>query len=288
MSVLKILFVTVQHVLPHHWLSRLLGHLTRCRVPLIKNTLIQGFIRLYGVDLSEAECSDPEQYACFNDFFARTLKPAARPLEQRQGHIASPADGVVSQIGRCHEGQLIQAKGKNYALTHLLGGDTERALPFRDGHFATIYLSPRDYHRLHMPVDGTLREMVLIPGRLFSVNQTTSEHIPHLYGRNERVVALFDTELGPMALVLVGALFVASIETTWHGVVTPPQGQSVTVWHYADHPPVLSRGTELGRFTMGSTIIVLFGAEVMDWSESLTAGSGIRMGARLGQRRLNA
>ncbi len=287
MSLLKTLFIAAQYGLPHHGLSRLLGRLTHCRIPVIKNTLIRGFSRLYSVNLDEAEQAEPAAYTCFNDFFTRALKSGSRPWPDDPVCLASPADGVVSQIGRCQAGQLIQAKGKSFEVTNLLGGSPERALPFLNGHFATIYLSPRDYHRLHMPLDGTLREMILVPGRLFSVNQTTSERVDNLYARNERVVALFDTEIGPMALVLVGALFVASIETTWHGVVTPPQGQSVTVWHYPDNPPVLQRGEELGRFNMGSTIIVLFGAEAMSWSTALTAGSALRLGETLGQR-LNA
>jgi phosphatidylserine decarboxylase len=282
MSLLKTLFIAVQHALPHHVLSRLLGHLTHCRIPAIKNALIRGFCRLYSVNLNEAEQAEPAAYACFNDFFTRALKPGVRPLPDDPFALASPADGVVSQIGRFQAGQLIQAKGKSFDLTRLLGGSTERALPFLDGHFATLYLSPRDYHRLHIPLDGTLREMVLVPGRLFSVNQTTSERVDDLYARNERVVAVFDTVAGPMALVLVGALFVASIETTWHGVVTPPQGQSVTVWHYPETPPVLKRGEELGRFNMGSTIIVLFGPRAITWSASLTSGSAIRLGETLG------
>lgn len=284
MSILKTLFVAVQYVLPHHALSRLLGHLTHCRNPVVKNALIKGFIRLYQVDLDEAAQSDPAQYACFNDFFTRALKTGVRPLAANEASLLSPADGVVSQSGRLTAGQLIQAKGKTYDLTRLLGGSPERAAPFMNGHFATIYLSPKDYHRLHMPLAGTLKEMILVPGRLFSVNQTTSEQVPDLYGRNERVIAVFDTEIGPMALVLVGALFVASIETTWHGVVTPPQGQSIKAWNYPNTPPALARGEEMGRFNMGSTIIVLFGPEAIDWQESLMPGTAIRMGEVMGLR----
>ncbi|MEY4195667.1 MAG: hypothetical protein RLZZ226_2035 [Pseudomonadota bacterium] len=283
MSLSKILFVAVQYGLPHHWLSRLVGRLTHCRNPLVKDGLIRGFIRLYRVDLKEAKYPDPSQYDCFNAFFTRALKWGARPLPIGPAQIASPADGVISQIGRCSDGSMIQAKDKCFGLSALLGGSEERALPFHNGHFVTVYLSPRDYHRLHMPLDGTLRQMILVPGQLFSVNQTTSERVPNLYGRNERVIALFDTEAGPMALVLVGALFVASIETTWHGVVTPPRGEVITVWHYPKNPPQLRRGEELGRFNMGSTIIVLFGPEAVAWSESLAAGSPLHMGESLGQ-----
>jgi phosphatidylserine decarboxylase len=277
------LFALLQYALPHHPLSRLMGKLTRCRNKVLKDALIRSFIRLYGVDMNEAAASDPEAYGCFNEFFTRPLKPEARPIAPGDDILACPADGAVSQIGKIGEGRIIQAKGKDYGVAELLGGDAERARPFVNGEFATIYLSPRDYHRLHMPLQGRLREMTLVPGRLFSVGNATANAVPELFARNERVAALFDTEAGPMALVLVGAIFVASIETVWHGVVTPPAGKAVRTWHYPEFPPTLARGQEMGRFNMGSTIIVLFGENAVRWSDSLTAGTQVRMGEALGR-----
>ncbi|MGZ8975699.1 archaetidylserine decarboxylase, partial [Methylomagnum sp.] len=265
MSILEKLFVLIQYPLPHHFLSRLIGYLTHCRNPAFKNFFIRTITKIYGVDLSEAEQPDPNAYACFNDFFTRALKPGVRPLADAPGVVAGPADGYMSQLGPITEGRIIQAKGKDYSAVDLLGGDAARAEPFMGGNFATIYLSPKDYHRLHMPLAGTLREMVHVPGRLFSVNNATAKGVPDLFARNERVVAIFDTEAGPMALILVGAIFVASIETVWHGLVTPPAGQAVRVWEYRDNPVQLGHGAEMGRFKMGSTIIVLFGKDAVEW-----------------------
>jgi phosphatidylserine decarboxylase len=284
MSLFDKLFVLSQYFLPHHPLSRLMGKLTHCTRPAFKNWFIRTFVQAYGVDMEQALEPNPSAYACFNDFFTRPLKPEARPLPEDEIALACPADGYVSQIGRIADGRIIQAKGKDYSALELLGGDPERAEPFRDGQFATIYLSPRDYHRLHMPVAGTLREMTLVPGRLFSVNSTTADGVPRLFARNERVVALFDTDLGPMAVVLVGAIFVASIETVWHGVVTPPAGTAIRTWRYPENPPALARGAELGRFNMGSTVIVLFGKDAVDWAD-LVPGQIVRMGQVLGRRR---
>jgi len=233
--------------------------------------------------MDEALEQDITIYKSFNDFFTRELKPDVRPLTTERNAIACPADGVVSQAGNITNGDIFQAKGKSYTATDLLGGSAERAEPFNNGVFATIYLSPKDYHRLHMPMTGTLREMVHIPGRLFSVNTATTNSVPGLFARNERVAALFDTEAGPMALVLVGAIFVSSIETIWHGVVTPPSITSVQSWHYQDHAPVLKIGEEMGRFNMGSTIIVLFGKDKAHWDNEFTADRSVRLGERVGK-----
>ncbi len=283
MSITEKLFVLSQYPLPHHPLSRLMGKLTHCRLPLVKDFIIRGIVNAYDIDVAEARETNLKAYACFNDFFTRELKPGARPITADPLGIASPADGYLSQSGPINAGQIIQAKGMDYSVETLLGGDAERAAAFEGGEFATIYLSPRDYHRLHMPLTGTLREMVHIPGRLFSVNDATARGVPNLFARNERVAAIFDTDAGPMALVLVGAIFVASIETVWHGVVTPPGSRSIRTWHYDQNAVRLERGAEMGRFNMGSTIIMLFGKNAVEWSPQLHPGAVMRMGAAMGR-----
>ena len=277
-----------QYPLPHHLLSRLVGLATRQRRSWIRRPLIRWFIRRYGVDLTEARTPDPEAYTDFQHFFTRELRSGARPLCPGPHTLASPADGRLSQTGPLDGAQPVLAKGAGFGLTDLLGGSPERAAPFRDGTFATIYLAPRDYHRVHMPLDGTLREMVHIPGRAFSVNPVTTTHIPGLFARNERVVARFDTEAGPMAMVLVGAMLVATIDTAWAGTITPPRGRRVRQWTYPagnEPAPSLAKGEEMGRFNLGSTVILLFGAERVRWGDDLVAGAPVRMGQCLGQRR---
>lgn len=283
MPILEKLFVLGQYPLPHHPLSRLMGRLTHCRHPAFKNWFIRRITQAYRIDLDEALEPDINAYNCFNEFFTRALKPGARPVASAPDAIACPADGFLSQAGVIARGRIIQAKGRDYSVETLLGGSHERAAPFVDGRFATIYLSPRDYHRLHMPLAGALREMVHVPGRLFSVNDATARGVPNLFARNERVAALFDTEAGPMALVLVGAIFVASIETVWHGVVTPPSAPRVRTWDYPAEAVRLDKGAEMGRFNMGSTIVVLFGREAIDWAPSLEPGAIMRMGAEMGR-----
>lgn len=199
MSIKDQLFLASQYLAPHHLVSRAMGLLADSRAPEIKNAMISRFVRRYRVDMSEALVEDPRAYASFNDFFTRALKPDARPLDDDESNIVSPADGAISQLGPIQAGRIFQAKGHSFGLSALLGGDAERAAPFEGGDFATIYLSPRDYHRVHMPVTGTLREMIHIPGRLFSVNPLTASHVPELFARNERVACIFDTEYGPMA-----------------------------------------------------------------------------------------
>ena len=278
------LFILTQYLLPHHLLSRLIGYAADCRAPWFKNRLIGWFAKQYQVDMSEAQIEDLNAFEHFNAFFTRALKPGARPLEQSPGAVLCPADGAVSQLGKIEHGRIFQAKGHSFSLVELLGGDSERATPFMGGTFATVYLSPKDYHRVHMPLAGTLTEMVYVPGRLFSVNQSTAENVPELFARNERVVCLFDTERGPMAVVLVGAMIVASIETVWAGLVTPPK-RSLKTFRYdeaARAPIVLDKGAELGRFKLGSTAIVLFGADQVQWAQELVAGSPVQMGQLLG------
>jgi phosphatidylserine decarboxylase len=272
-----------QYALPHHLLSRAMGRLTHCQKPFVKDFLIQSIAKTYRINVTEAEQPDPKAYACFNDFFTRPLKADARPIARAADAVVSPADGFLSQAGLIEAGRIIQAKGMDYSVETLLGGDAARAAPFMGGTFATIYLSPRDYHRLHMPLAGTLREMVHVPGRLFSVNDATARGVPNLFARNERVAAIFDTEAGPMALILVGAIFVASIETVWHGEVTPPTARQIRTWTYPEANIQLGRGSEMGRFNMGSTIIVLFGPDAVSWQPPLQPGQIMRMGEAIGQ-----
>lgn len=230
--------------------------------------------------MAEAEQSDYRQFEFFNAFFTRVLKPDARPIAAAQ--LVCPVDGTVSQVGAIHHDTIFQAKGHDYSATALVGGDPAIAQQFANGHFATLYLSPRDYHRIHMPVDATLKQMIYVPGRLFSVNPKTVRCIPGLFARNERVVALFDTEFGAMAMVLVGAINVACIETVWHGVVTPPHRNPVQRWIYTEQTPIhLVKGEEMGRFNMGSTVICLFANDKLMFDAALAQGAMIRMGQRL-------
>lgn len=275
----QILFALMQYPLPHHFLSRLVGKLTHLRWRWFKNLLILGFTRLYRVALNEAESPDSDAYPCFDAFFTRALKPGARPLPENPHVIVSPADGILSQIGSLTGQWLIQAKGKDYSVAGLLGGDSKLAKLFEDGEFATIYLSPRDYHRVHMPYAGTLKEMIHIPGRLFSVNEATAAAVDNLFTRNERVVCRFDTDLGPMVVVLVGALLVAGIETAWHGLVSPPSSNRIRRWRY-DGTLHLKRGAELGRFHTGSTVILMFGQKAARWLD-VRPGQRVQMGKSL-------
>lgn len=272
------LLVLPQYVVPQHLLSRAIGLLADSEAPGIRNTFIKTFMSLYPINMREALQEDPLAYRSFNDFFTRALKPDARPITD-QG-IACPADGAISEIGPIDDDRVFQAKGHHYTLRQLLGGDAARAEPFRNGQFATVYLSPRDYHRVHMPYSGTLREMIYVPGKLFSVNQRTAQQVPALFARNERVVCLFDTDLGPMAVILVGAMIVASIETAWAGLVAPPR-RRLQVERYGTtrgEEIRLQRGDELGRFRLGSTAIVLLPKGKSAWRPDLKAGSAVRMG----------
>lgn len=272
-----------QYILPHHALSQMMSKLTHCENKAWKNLFIKQIIKHYGVNMDEALEQDINAYKCFNDFFTRELKPGVRPLSTERNAIVCPADGAVSQAGSITDGKIFQAKGKSFTAIDLLGGDAARAEPFNNGVFSTIYLSPKDYHRLHMPLTGTLREMVHVPGRLFSVNTRTTNSVPGLFARNERVCCLFDTEAGPMALILVGAIFVSSVETVWHGVVTPPSISAVKSWQYQDNAPTLKIGEEMGRFNMGSTIIVLFGKDKAKWDAEFKADKTVKLGELIGR-----
>ncbi|OYY74273.1 MAG: phosphatidylserine decarboxylase [Gammaproteobacteria bacterium 28-57-27] len=276
------LFVTLQYVLPHHFISRMVYAMTRWRSPLVEPA-IRAFVKHFQVDMDEAIEASPAAYASFNAFFTRALKPELRPLAAGDEVVACPVDGTISQLGRIQDGRIFQAKGHEFSLVELLGGDLSRADAFRNGQFVTIYLSPKDYHRIHMPLAGSLTQMVHVPGRLFSVNPVTVERVPRLFARNERVAALFDTDAGAMGLVLVGAMNVAAIETIWSGLVTPPHGHEIGVWDYGEYVRVqLPRGAEMGRFNMGSTVILLL-PEMMNFRPDLAAGVVVRMGEALAQ-----
>src|SRR5690554_1991215 len=277
------LFITSQYLLPQQLLSRLAGGLANCTWSWVKNPFINWFVRRYQVDMSQALESDPTAYSCFNDFFTRALLPDARPLDEGEHSILCPADGAISQLGSIEHGRVFQAKKQSFSVLELLGGNPQHAELFQGGQFATVYLSPSDYHRVHMPLGGTLRDMIYVPGKLFSVNQTTAENVPELFARNERVVCLFDTDAGPMAVVLVGAMIVASVETVWAGLVAPPQRQ-LRSESYGHRAPELERGAEMGRFKLGSTAIVLFAPGRARWDEHLAAGSLVRMGQKMGER----
>ena len=274
------LFAFIQYLLPHHLISRAVYAFVESRNPKFKNWLIKKIIKQYDVDMTEALEENPEAYANFNDFFTRPLKEGMRPLPEDKSLVVSPADGEISQIGDIEYGRVYQAKGHDYSLIELVGGDSDLGQEFMGGKFATVYLSPKDYHRVHTPFGGTLRKMVHVPGRLFSVNQATVDNVPGLFARNERVVAIYDTEYGPMAVIMVGAMIVASIETVWAGLVTP-QRKEVRTFEYGDDSArhvELDRGDEMGRFKMGSTAIVLFGKDQVEWLDNLQAGTKVRMG----------
>ena len=271
--------IKLQYLLPKHALSRLVGSLAAAEAGKLTTGLIKLFIKQYEVDMSEADKPDPEDYKTFNEFFTRELKDGARPLKADDSQLAYPVDGTISQLGDIKQDTIFQAKGHDYSLTTLLGGKPELAEPFKNGKFATIYLSPRDYHRIHMPIDGTLTDMIYVPGELFSVNPLTTENVPGLFARNERVVALFDTPKGKMAMVLVGATIVASIETVWAGAVTPPAGKNVCHWQYptGDDAITLKKAEEMGLFKLGSTIVACFEPDMVEFVQQ-NSGDVTRLG----------
>ncbi|WP_226643442.1 archaetidylserine decarboxylase [Microbulbifer variabilis] len=276
------LFTALQYLTPQHALSRAAGWLANTEIKSIKDPFTRWFVEKYGVDMQEAKETDCTAYRTFNDFFTRELKEGARPIVSSEGSLACPADGAISQLGAIHNGRVFQAKGHDYSLLELVGGDPELAAQFNDGHFATVYLSPKDYHRVHMPIDGTLRSMTYVPGQLFSVNTVTAENVPRLFARNERLVCVFDTVVGPMAMILVGAMIVAGIETVWAGQVTP-HTREIRSTNYRDNAPVhLRKGEEMGRFKLGSTVVMLFGADQVRWLDSLEAETPVRMGEYFG------
>jgi len=270
------LFVLLQHLLPKKALTSFMGTLARARAGKASTRVIRWFIRRYGVDMNEAAKPDPAVYASFNDFFTRALRDDARPLADAT--LLCPVDGSISQYGPVEDGQIFQAKGHRYSAAALLGGDRQLAAAFADGLFATLYLSPRDYHRIHMPCDGVLRQMTWVPGALYSVNPATARGVPGLFARNERVVCVFDGDDGPFVLVLVGATIVGSMQTVWHGVVNPPRRPEITKWRYEPGEVKLSKGQEMGRFLLGSTVVMLFPRGGFEFNPQWQAGGAVRMG----------
>ncbi|HLR30453.1 MAG TPA: archaetidylserine decarboxylase [Paenalcaligenes sp.] len=274
------LFIFCQYILPKKLLTRVLGCLASFRGGWLTHQVIRAFVKKYQVDLSEAEREQVIDYHSFNDFFTRTLKADSRPLAE--SGLISPVDGRISQLGVIKESQLLQAKGKYYSLEQLLAGDD--VTPFKEGRFATLYLSPRDYHRIHMPCSGTLTRMVHVPGDLFSVNPVTAQNIEGLFARNERVICYFESsEVGRFAMVLVGATVVGSIKTTWHGVVNHKRPGHIRYWNYDHQPLVLHQGQEMGQFLLGSTVVLLFEPGVMDFVANWQASSPIKMGEAMGE-----
>jgi phosphatidylserine decarboxylase len=274
------LYVFFHSLLPTNFLSWLMFHIAQVRAAGFKNAFIGTFVKLYKVDLSEAEFEIVKSYPDFASFFTRSLKPGARPIDPDPAVLVSPVDGCVSQLGPVRNGTMIQAKGRDYTAAELLGGSKAAAF-FNKGSFCTIYLAPHNYHRIHMPASGKLREWGYVPGRLFSVSTRAVRTIPRLFARNERVYAIFETDFGPLALVMVGALFVGSIETAWNGRVTPPHSHEAGAYSPMN-PVVLMRGREMGRFNMGSTVILLAPPGMVAWRPHLAPGKEVRMGLALG------
>ena len=273
-------FVLLQHLMPQLALTRFAGLVARSRGGAMTTAIIRSFVKRYGVNMDEAAESDIGAYATFNEFFTRVLKPNARPLAPTG--LVCPVDGALSQMGAIEGDQIFQAKGHRYSTRALVGGDAELASQFQDGAFATIYLSPRDYHRIHMPHAGELRRMIHVPGDLYSVNPQTAAGVPGLFARNERVVCVFETEQQrPFVLVLVGATIVGSMATTWHGVVNPPRPGRVREWHYEPGQHVLAQGQEMGRFLLGSTVVLLWPRDTVrltDWQPAQPVRLGQAMG----------
>lgn len=267
--------VFLQYLIPQHLLSRCMHRFAKIEIVWLKNTFLRWFVKKYGVNLAEAERENIEDYCHINDFFTRSLKSSARVVENAD--IISPVDGVVSQAGEIRVGQILQAKGRHYSVQQLLADSASKQ--FDEGQFATIYLSPRDYHRIHMPFDGRLKSMTYIPGDLFSVNQKTTENVDGLFARNERLVCYFETGFGEVAFILVGAIMVGSMEVVWEGKITPPYTKSVKEYTYNSEDIHLTKGEEMGRFNMGSTVIIIMpeGAPKMDLleSQSLQMGQSI-------------
>ena len=274
------LVVLPQYLMPKLALTRLAGRFASARAGRLTQWAIRRFVARYGVDLSEARQPDPAAYATFNEFFTRPLRADARPLAAAD--FVCPVDGAISQLGAIERDQIFQAKGHRYSTTALVGGDAELAARFENGLFATIYLSPKDYHRIHMPCAGRLTRMIHVPGELFSVNPATARGVPGLFARNERVVCVFETDAGPMALVLVGATIVGSMATVWHGVVNPPRPGQVREWHYDGWPVTLAQGEEMGRFLLGSTVVLLWAQGALEFNPGWAPERAVRMGEALG------
>ena len=275
------LAVLPQYLLPKKLVTQLAGRFASAELDGVTQAAISRFVAHYGVDMSEAAEPDITRYASFNDFFTRALRAGARPLADAD--YVCPVDGAISQFGAIERDQIFQAKGHHYSTCALLAGDTALAAEFEHGQFATIYLSPKDYHRIHMPCAGRLQRMVYVPGDLFSVNPTTARAVPGLFARNERVVSLFDTARGPFVLVLVGATIVGSMATVWHGVVNPPRPGEIKRWDYADKHVELAKGAEMGRFLLGSTVVLLWPKGTLKFNPDWAPGGAVRMGQMMGK-----
>ncbi len=273
------LAVLPQYLLPKKALTAFAGLVAGSAMGGLTTAIIRRFIRRYDVNMAEAANPDPASYATFNEFFTRALKDGARPLAQARW--VCPVDGAISQFGAIERDQIFQAKGHRYSTTALVGGDAALAAQFENGHFATLYLSPRDYHRIHMPCQGTLTRMIYVPGELFSVNPTTARGVPGLFARNERVVCVFDTAHGPLVLVLVGATIVGSMATVWHGVVNLPRRPAVTEWHYQGQGITLEKGAEMGRFLLGSTVVMLWPRGDLQFNPAWVPARPIRLGEKM-------
>ena len=275
------LAVLPQYLLPKKLVTQLAGRFASAELGGVTQAAISRFVAHYGVDMSEAAEPDITRYASFNDFFTRALRAGARPLADAD--YVCPVDGAISQFGAIERDQIFQAKGHHYSTCALLAGDAALAAEFENGQFATIYLSPKDYHRIHMPCAGRLLRMVYVPGDLFSVNPTTVRGVPGLFARNERVVCVFDTARGPFVLVLVGATIVGSMATVWHGVVNPPRPGEIKRWDYTNQPVELAKGAEMGRFLLGSTVVLLWPKSTLKFNPDWTPGGAVRMGQMMGK-----
>jgi len=275
------LAVLPQYLLPKKLVTQLAGRFAGARLGDVTHAAIRRFVARYGVDMSEAANPDIASYASFNDFFTRPLREGARPLAPAD--YVCPVDGAISQFGAIERGQIFQAKGHSYSTRALLAGDAALAAGFEHGQFATLYLSPKDYHRIHMPCAGRLLRMVYVPGELFSVNPTTARGVPGLFARNERVVCEFDTARGPFVLVLVGATIVGSMATVWHGVVNPPRSGEIRRWSYENQGVELKQGDEMGRFLLGSTVVLLWPRATLKFNPDWAPGGAVRVGQMMGK-----
>jgi phosphatidylserine decarboxylase len=275
------LAILLQHLLPKQALTELVAHLAQAKAGRVTTGIIRWFVEKYGVNMDEALNADIASYASFNEFFVRPLKPGVRPIAAAD--LICPVDGAISQFGEIKQDQIFQAKGHYFSTTDLLGGDTQLAAQFIHGHFANIYLSPKDYHRIHMPCDGRLTRMIYIPGKLFSVNPVTARGVPNLFARNERVVCVFESKHGPFVLTLVGATIVGSMATVWHGVINPPRTRTVREWNYSSQHITLRQGEEMGRFLLGSTVVLLFPANTLSFNPEWQPGATVRLGEVMAQ-----
>ncbi len=272
-----------QYLIPQHSLSKLMYWLTRIQFKPWKNLLINQVVNLYNVELDQADRESADDYISFNDFFTRHLKQSARTWDLNKNSILSPVDGAISQIGKLDTNNILQAKGKTYTLDTLLANDTDTIAKLSDGFFTTLYLSPRDYHRIHMPVRGKLIKSIYVPGDLFAVNNATVRNVDNLFARNERFISIFETDLGLMAQIMVGAIFVGSMETVWLGQITPPYTRQLDIREYKENPVILEQGQEFGHFNMGSTVILVFEKERLGWLANLKASDAIEVGQELGK-----